>query len=150
MFAKTSSAVKRNTPGTVTSSFNLKRSLGTKKKLMYNDGAIGVIPQEVREKLVGREFSSFDEFRKEFWKTIAESSYAEEFQSRNIKLMSKGLAPFAPDAQQHGKHGVYVLHHKQPIHQGGAVYDLDNLIIVSPKMHQNILDRSYHFGTKGQ
>ncbi|HDR8169753.1 hypothetical protein OCF62_28870 [Bacillus wiedmannii] len=49
MFAKTSSAVKRKTPGTVTSSFNLERSLGTQKKLMYNDGAIGIIPQEVRE-----------------------------------------------------------------------------------------------------
>lgn len=44
MFAKTSSAIKRKTPGTVTSSFNPERSLGTQKKLMYNDGAIGIIP----------------------------------------------------------------------------------------------------------
>lgn len=89
MFAKTSSAVKRKTPGTVTSSFNLERSLGTQKKLMYNDGAIGIIPQEVREKLAGREFKSFDDFREEFWKTLSDSSYAKEFSPMNIKLMKK-------------------------------------------------------------
>lgn len=55
-FAKTtiSSAQKRNSPGTVTSSFNLERSLGTQKKLMYNKGSIGVIPQEIRNKLIGK------------------------------------------------------------------------------------------------
>lgn len=148
-FAKTSSAVKRNSPGAVTSSFNLERSLSTQKQLMFNDGAIGVIPQEVREKLVGREFSSFDEFRKEFWKTVAESSYAKEFNSMNIKLMEKGYAPFCPSSERYGNHKTFILHHKQPIHQGGEVYDLDNLIIVSPKMHQNILDPKYHFGKKG-
>ena len=87
MFTKTSSAVKRKTPGTVTSSFNLERSLGTQKKLMYNDGDIGIILQEVRDKLVGKEFKSFDDFREEFWKTLADSSYAGEFSPMDIKLM---------------------------------------------------------------
>lgn len=149
MFAKTSSAVKRKTPGTVTSSFNLERSLGTQKKLMYNDGAIGIIPQEVREKLVGREFKSFDEFREEFWKTLSDSSYAEEFNRMNRMRMMEGKAPYTPGSQQYGEHKVYILHHKQPIHQGGDVYNLDNIIIVSPKIHQTILDPSYHFGKKG-
>ncbi|MDX5960298.1 WXG100 family type VII secretion target [Bacillus cereus group sp. BfR-BA-00331] len=149
MFAKTSSAVKRKTPGTVTSSFNLKRSLDTQKKLMYNDGAIGIIPQEVREKLVGREFKSFDDFREEFWKTLSDSSYAKEFSSMNIKLMKQGKAPYSPRAEHYGNHNKYILHHKQPIDKGGDVYNLDNLIIVSPKMHQNVLDPAYHFGNKG-
>lgn len=149
MFAKTSSAVKRKTPGTVTSSFNLERSLGTQKKLMYNDGAIGIIPQEVREKLVGREFKSFDDFREEFWKTLSDSSYAKEFSPMNIKLMKLGKAPYSPRAEHYGNHNKYILHHKQPIDKGGDVYNLDNLIIVSPKMHQNVLDPAYHFGNKG-
>lgn len=149
MFAKTSSAVKRKTPGTVTSSFNLERSLGTQKKLMYNDGAIGIIPQEVREKLVGREFKSFDDFREEFWKTLSDSSYAKEFSPMNIKLMKQGKAPYSPRAEHYGNHNKYILHHKQPIDKGGEVYNLDNLIIVSPKMHQNVLDPAYHFGNKG-
>ncbi|WP_144495695.1 WXG100 family type VII secretion target [Bacillus thuringiensis] len=149
MFAKTSSTVKRKTPGTVTSSFNLERSLGTQKKLMYNDGAIGIIPQEVREKLVGREFKSFDDFREEFWKTLSDSSYAKEFSPMNIKLMKKGKAPYSPRTEHYGNHNKYILHHKQPIDKGGDVYNLDNLIIVSPKMHQNVLDPAYHFGNKG-
>ncbi|MCU5275394.1 WXG100 family type VII secretion target [Bacillus cereus] len=149
MFAKTSSAVKRKTPGTVTSSFNLERSLGTQKKLMYNDGAIGIIPQEVREKLVGREFKSFDDFREEFWKTLSDSSYAKEFSPMNIKLMKQGKAPYSPRVEHYGNHNKYILHHKQPIDKGGEVYNLDNLIIVSPKMHQNVLDPAYHFGNKG-
>ncbi|PEA92447.1 hypothetical protein CON66_29650 [Bacillus cereus] len=149
MFAKTSSTVKRKTPGTVTSSFNLERSLGTQKKLMYNDGAIGIIPQEVREKLVGREFKSFDDFREEFWKTLSDSSYAKEFSSMNIKLMKQGKAPYSPRSEHYGNHNKYILHHKQPIDKGGDVYNLDNLIIVSPKMHQNVLDPAYHFGNKG-
>lgn len=150
-FAKTkiSSSEKRNSPGTVTSSFNLEQSLGTQKKLMYNGGSIGVIPQEIRDKLVGKEFKSFDEFRAEFWRTVADSSYVEEFGQMNIKLMSKGKAPYAPIKEHYGKNNKYVLHHKQPIDKGGDVYNLDNLIIVSPKMHQNILDPSYHFGNKG-
>ncbi|HEB2441875.1 hypothetical protein CN335_08340 [Bacillus thuringiensis] len=149
MFAKTSSAVKRKTPGTVTLSFNLERSLGTQKKLMYNDGAIGIIPQEVREKLAGREFKSFDDFREEFWKTLANSSYAKEFNPMNIKLMKKGKAPYSPRTEHYGNHNKYILHHKQPIDKGGDVYNLDNLIIVSPKMHQNVLDPAYHFWNKG-
>ncbi|KAB2461164.1 HNH endonuclease [Bacillus cereus] len=150
-FAKTtiSSAQKRNSPGTVTSSFNLERSLGTQKKLMYNKGSIGVIPQEIRNKLIGKSFNSFDDFRKEFWKTVADSDYATEFNQRNINLMKEGKAPFAPLSEKYGQHNQYILHHKQPIHQGGDVYNLDNLIIISPKMHQNVLDRSYHFGKKG-
>lgn len=77
-------------------------------------GNIGLIPQEVADKLSGRSFNNFNEFRSAFWKEIANSSY--------------------------------VLHHKTPIHAGGGVYDLNNLVIVTPRMHQEILDKVYHFG----
>ncbi|MBX4262272.1 HNH endonuclease [Clostridium estertheticum] len=63
--------------------------------------------------------------------------------------MKTGKAPFAPKVASVGKQSKYVIHHKQPIAKGGGVYDLDNLIIASPKMHQNIIDTKYHFGTKG-
>ncbi len=33
-----------------------------------------------------------------------------------------------------------------PIQHGGGVYDLDNLMIFSPRRHQTILSRSYNFG----
>ena len=35
---------------------------------------------------------------------------------------------------------------KTPIHDGGGVFDLDNIAIVTPRMHQEILDKTYHFG----
>nr|WP_277716823.1 HNH endonuclease [Priestia flexa]WEZ07876.1 HNH endonuclease [Priestia flexa] len=139
----------RYQPGTVNQSFNLERSLQTQKKFMYNKGSIGVIPKEVRNQLIGKYFNSFDDFRKEFWKSVANTNFAEEFNNRNITRMLEGNAPIAPKLEHYGKHKSYILHHKQPIDKGGEVYNLDNLIITSPKMHQSILDPAYHFGKKG-
>ncbi|MFE9444815.1 HNH endonuclease signature motif containing protein [Streptomyces sp. NPDC006602] len=53
--------------------------------------------------------------------------------------------PFAPLAQHQGQ-GRYVLHHINPIQHGGGVYDLDNLVVVTPQYHKEILDGGYHFG----
>ena len=47
--------------------------------------------------------------------------------------MQGGLAPFTDVSQQIGGMKNYVLHHKTPINQGGAVYDMDNLSLVSTK-----------------
>lgn len=80
---------------------------------------------------------------------MSKTSYIEEFSPRNIKLMEGGNAPYAPSSQKYGKQIKYILHHKQPISRGGEVYNIDNLIIVSPKMHQEILNTTYHFSTKG-
>lgn len=140
----------RYKPGFVNESFKLDRSLQTQTKLMYNKGAIGVIPKEIRDKLIGKQFNSFDDFRKEFWKSVANSSFAKEFNTRNVSRMLVGNAPIAPKVEHYGKHKSYILHHKQPIDKGGEVYNLDNLMITSPKMHQDILDPAYHFGKKGQ
>lgn len=60
--------------------------------------------------------------------------------------MGKGLAPKVAKSQQYGKLSSYILHHKTPIHADGSVYNLDNLVIVTPRMHQEILDKTYHFG----
>lgn len=139
----------RNKPGIVNNNFNVTNSLQTQTKLMYNQGSLGIIPKEIRDKLIDKQFNSFDEFRQEFWKTVAKSSYSTEFNNRNIARMLKGNAPIAPKAEHYGKNKSYILHHKQPIDKGGEVYNLDNLIITSPKMHQNILDPAYHFGKKG-
>ena len=62
--------------------------------------------------------------------------------------MKKGLAPYAIEEQHHFGSGEYILHHIAPIHHGGEVYDLANIMVVSPKFHQDVLDRSFHFGGK--
>ncbi|WP_394341512.1 hypothetical protein [Sediminicola luteus] len=38
------------------------------------------------------------------------------------------------------------LHHKTPINQGSAVYNIDNVLIVTPRYHKEILDPKYHYG----
>ncbi|WP_439332259.1 HNH endonuclease signature motif containing protein [Pantoea cypripedii] len=44
-----------------------------------------------------------------------------------------------------GNNRSYVLHHRTPIQHGGGVYDVDNILIVTPKYHLDVLDRAYHF-----
>ena len=108
-------------------------------------GNIGVIPKEIGEKLQGKTFNNFDKFRHAFWTEIGNSKYATEFSQSNITLMKKGNAPFAASNQCNGKNQRYVVHHLTPIHAVGNVYDLSNMIISTPGMHVDILDRNYHF-----
>lgn len=132
----------RNSPDVVTGSGN-----GNVSRMMRGtQGNIGLVTKEVANKLRKRSFNNFAEFRSAFWKEVANSSYAGEFSTSNITRMGKGLAPKVTKSQRYGKLSSYVLHHKTPIHVGGGVYDLDNLVIVTPRMHQEILDKTYHFG----
>ena len=132
----------RNISGVAIGGENLSNPF---KSMRGSNGNIGVVPKEVADKLRGREFNSFDDFRNAFWKEYSTSSYASEFSKANIKRMSQGLAPKEPASQQYKSISSYVLHHKNPIYNGGGVYDLDNLIISSPRMHQEILDKGFHF-----
>ncbi|WP_335523979.1 hypothetical protein [Neobacillus drentensis] len=54
---------------------------------MYQNGDIGIIPQEIRDKFAGREFRSLDEFRSELWKEVGNSSFANKFNKANQALM---------------------------------------------------------------
>ena len=133
----------RNSAGLVTGGENLSDA----KRMMHgSQGNAGVVPKEIADKMRGKQFSSFDAFREDFWKTVADSSYASEFSTSNIGRMRKGRAPKVVPSQTYGQLDSYVLHHKTPIYAGGGVYDLDNIAIVTPRMHQEILDKAYHFG----
>lgn len=115
------------------------------KMMRGSQGNVGLIPKEIGDKLQEKVYNNFDDFRKSYWKEVANSSYANEFSSSNVKRMNKGLAPKAVSGQHYGKISSYILHHKNPIHNGGGVYDLNNLVVVTPKMHQDILDPNFHF-----
>ncbi|MDI7277917.1 MAG: hypothetical protein QME94_18200, partial [Anaerolineae bacterium] len=105
----------------------------------------GVIPREIGDRLAGRYFADFTQFRQEFWKLLAGSQYASEFSTRNVKRMACGLAPRAHPSQWYGKSKSYLLHHAEPIHAGGLVYDLGNLRIVTPRLHQEVLAKALHY-----
>jgi len=115
------------------------------RMLRGTHGNAGVIPKQIADQLRGREFASFDEFRSALWRLVADSSYAGEFSAKQVSRMQCGLAPRADPSQWVGGLKNYVLHHVQPIHGGGPVFDLDNLRIVSPRLHQEILAKAYHF-----
>ncbi|PEP80681.1 colicin [Bacillus toyonensis] len=141
-FAKTIDGNARKQPGIASGGENLSNP---RKSMRGSSGNIGLVPKDVADSLRGREFSNFDAFRKAFWEEYSKSSYANEFSKANIKRMSSGLAPKAPKSQHYKKQTSYVLHHRNPIHNGGGVYDLNNIVISSPRMHQEILSKGFHF-----
>ena len=132
----------RKLPGAVSGGENLS---DVSRMMRGSNGNAGVIPKEIADNLRGRNFNNFDEFREAFWQEVGNSKYANEFGASNITRMKDGLAPIAQKSQQYGKIKSYVLHHMDPIYNGGGVYDLDNLRIVTPRFHQEILDKGFHF-----
>ena len=108
------------------------------------------IPKQIADQLKGREFKSFDEFRQTMWKLVAEDPVlSKNFLAKDLAVMKKfGRAPDVKSSQTLGNRNVYELHHTTPINQGGSVYDIDNLVIVTPKYHQIVLDPKYHMGGK--
>ncbi|MDH0731532.1 S-type pyocin domain-containing protein [Pseudomonas sichuanensis] len=97
------------------------------------------IPVQIASEMRGQQFGSFDRFRGEFWKRIASSpDFASQFDRVDIIAMKQGLAPLAlPDEPVGGK-VKYEIHHVERIVDGGEVYDLDNMVIISPKFHMQM------------
>ncbi|CAL2093221.1 putative HNH/ENDO VII superfamily nuclease [Tenacibaculum sp. 190524A02b] len=117
------------------------------KWLKGSHGNAGFFPKEIADKMRNKTYSSFDSFRIDFWKNVGNSpNLANQFSSSNISRMKSGLAPKVASSQQIKGQTSYVLHHKTPINRGGAVYDVDNLVIVTPKYHKEILLPEYHYG----
>jgi len=109
-------------------------------------GNAGVFPESIANKLRGKNFRDFDHFREEFWKEVAKDpDLSSQFSRANVTRMSAGRAPKVSATQGVGKNTSYVLHHAEPIQHGGGVYDMDNLRIVTPRYHAEILDPAYHY-----
>lgn len=53
----------------------------------------------------------------------------------NKALIAKGRSPYAIPSEQLGKRAVFEIHHIGRIVDGGPVYDIDNMSIVTPKRH---------------
>ncbi|WP_459207909.1 S-type pyocin domain-containing protein [Pseudomonas sp. MLB6B] len=103
------------------------------------------IPDRIAEALRGMEFKTFDAFRKRFWKTIANDvEFSELFSEDDLFRMKKeGYAPRVDFIDSYKRHATLVLHHLLPINEGGGVYDIDNIRVVTPAVHHAI-----HYGVK--
>ncbi|MFC0228388.1 HNH endonuclease signature motif containing protein [Serratia aquatilis] len=97
------------------------------------------IPSQIADKLRGREFVNFDAFRKAFWTEVAkDATLVKQFIPANKKRMEDELAPRARFVDTVGGRRSFEIHHVKPISEGGAVYDIDNLRVLTPKRHIEI------------
>jgi len=137
----------RNSPGTAYGTKGLPYIKNGDKWLRGTHGNAGLVPKQVGQKLSGRTFKNFDEFRSELWMEISrDKALRRSFSPQNRSRMSNGKAPLAHESQHVGEIKSYQLHHKTPISKGGPVYGLDNIVIVTPRYHKEILEPGYHFG----
>jgi hypothetical protein len=94
------------------------------------------IPSSVAEKLSGRPFASFAKLREAIWLEVSKDpELSRQLGELNLQELSNKRAPRAPLADRVGKRVKYEIHHKHWVSEGGSVYDLDNLIIMTPKDH---------------
>ena len=134
----------RKLPGVVTG-HGVPLSPGTRwlDMSVSNNGNGAPIPAHIADKLRGREFKTFDEFREALWLEVSqEPELIAQFSEINQLRISQGFTPFAPDE------GHYIgpketlkkfqIHHFIAIEYGGGVYDIDNLRIVTPRLHDEI------------
>lgn len=104
-----------------------------------SEGLGSPVPSHIADKLRGKEFSNFDAFRKAFWLSIAENEeLMSQFKGASKAHIRKGNAPFAPKDEHYGKIRKFEIHHVNEIQHGGAVYDIDNLRVVTPRNHKKI------------
>jgi hypothetical protein len=94
------------------------------------------IPSQIADKLRGKEFSSFDAFRKAFWIEVSkDESLMSQFNKQNQRRMVLGKSPKTRSMDKAGKRNSFEIHHVEEISKGGKVYDVGNLRLMTPKRH---------------
>ncbi|CAI8866654.1 S-type pyocin domain-containing protein [Pseudomonas sp. IT-P218] len=97
------------------------------------------IPTHIADQLRGREFRNFRSFREQLWKTVAnDPELTKQFRSNNIFEMKSGRAPFVKKGDRVGGQVKFELHHVTYLSKEGKVFDVDNIRIVTPKLHGQI------------
>ncbi|MGM7812323.1 S-type pyocin domain-containing protein [Yersinia enterocolitica] len=97
------------------------------------------IPAQIADKLRGMKFSSFDRFREAFWRAVAnDPELSGQFIPENVTLMKHQRAPRARFVDTVGKRRSFEIHHVKQISDGGDVYNVDNLHVITPKRHIEI------------
>lgn len=97
------------------------------------------IPEQIADRLRGRSFTNFDRFRGAFWQEVArDPELSGQFKRGNAGNIRAGKAPSPRESEQVGGKIKYEIHHIKPIDEGGEVYNVDNMGIVTPKRHIDI------------
>ncbi|MFJ2456875.1 S-type pyocin domain-containing protein, partial [Pseudomonas protegens] len=97
------------------------------------------IPSQIADQLRGREFKSWRAFREAFWKAVANDPVlSKQFDPGSLADMRNGRAAYARKSERVGGRIKIEIHHKKQIIDNGGVYDVDNLVAVTPKRHIQI------------
>lgn len=104
------------------------------------------IPSQIADKLRERGYANFRAFREAFWKAVAaDPELYRQFSSSSVRRINQGLAPYASSSEHIGGQRKYELHHVIFLKDGGMVYDIDNIRIVTPRQHN-----SAHYKKSGE
>lgn len=97
------------------------------------------VPGQIADKLRGRTFGSFDAFRRAFWTEVAQDmELSKQFNPGSRSAMNKGFAPAVRKSERVGGRIKMEIHHQQLISNDGAVYNVENMRIMTPKRHIEI------------
>ncbi|MBD8557371.1 S-type pyocin domain-containing protein [Pseudomonas fluorescens] len=101
---------------------------------------IGVpIPSRIADQLRGKSYSSFDVFRKKLWSAVSNDlALFSQFNEAAQERLKTGNAPVVREKDSVGGRSTYELHHVERIADGGAVYNIDNLRVNTPRNHINL------------
>jgi len=102
---------------------------------------MSLFPRQIADKMRGKQFANWGEFRQAFWKEVAaDADLSTGFSKANKKLMQEGKAPFVINSERMGggANAKYQLDHIMRIEHGGPVYDFDNLMIITPNAHSGL------------
>ena len=110
---------------------------------VINNGDGAPIPAHIAGILRGREFRTFDDFREALWLEISKDpELMAQFIPGNQDALRRGHSPFTPaEGYYYGPNVIFnkfQIHHLNAIELGGDVYDIDNLRIVTPLLHDDI------------
>jgi hypothetical protein len=97
-----------------------------------------MFPGQIAREMSGMTFRNWRHFRETFWRLVAnDPNLSRQFSRANVARMLNGRAPFVVSAERVGgrANAVYQLNHITPIEHGGAVFDIRNIEIVSPRTH---------------
>lgn len=97
------------------------------------------IPSQIVDKLRGKTFKNWRDFREQFWIAVAnDPELSKQFNPGSLAVMRDGGAPYVRESEQAGGRIKIEIHHKVRIADGGGVYNMGNLVAVTPKRHIEI------------
>ncbi|WP_367616180.1 S-type pyocin [Pseudomonas vlassakiae] len=97
-----------------------------------NTGMTFPLPNYIAKKLEKQSFHNFDDFSQAFWLAIAEDPvYSQQFVTSQLNRIKQGWPPRAPFGETAKGVRNYQICHLDPPAFGGAMYDADNMRIMS-------------------